>query len=88
VHNLRLRTKIIFWVVVTLTVTQAFYFYLILKDRSEQSFEMTKKASRQLSAVIKGTLEQKMEKNQLEDVEKTTGGCGEDNRNHRKTKRC
>ena len=70
-NNLRLRTKIIFWVVVTLIVTQTFYFYLIFKDRSEQSFEMTKKASRQLSSVIKKTLEQKMERNQLEDVEKT-----------------
>ena len=67
----RLRTKIIFWVVVTLLVMQTMYFYIIYKDRSKQSLEMTEKASRQLSSIIKRTLEYKMERKQCKDVQKT-----------------
>ena len=67
----RLRTKIIFWVVVTLLVMQTMYFYIIYKDRSKQSLEMTEKASRQLSSIIKETLEYKMERKQCKDVQQT-----------------
>ncbi|MCK5256938.1 MAG: hypothetical protein KAQ81_12985, partial [Deltaproteobacteria bacterium] len=67
----RLRTKIIFWVVVTLLVMQTMYFYIIYKDRSKQSLEMTEKASRQLSSIIKKTLEYKMERKQCKDVQQT-----------------
>ncbi len=67
----RLRTKIIFWVVATLIVMQTIYFYIIYKDRSKQSLEMTEKASRQLSSIIKRTLEYKMERKQCKDVQKT-----------------
>ena len=67
----RLRTKIIFWVVVTLLVMQTMYFYIIYKDRSKQSLEMTEKASRRLSSIIKKTLEYKMERKQCKDVQQT-----------------
>jgi len=67
----RLRTKIIFWVVVTLLVMQTMYFYIIYKDRSKQSLEMTERASRQLSSIIKKTLEYKMERKQCKDVQQT-----------------
>ena len=67
----RLRTKIIFWVVVTLLVMQTIYFYIIYKDRSKQSLEMTEKASRRLSSIIKKTLEYKMERKQCKDVQQT-----------------
>ena len=67
----RLRTKIIFWVVATLIVMQTIYFYIIYKDRTKQSLEMTEKASRQLSSIVKRTLEYKMERKQCKDVQKT-----------------
>jgi two-component system NtrC family sensor kinase len=69
--NYSLRIKIIFWVVITLVVTQGSYFYILLKDRGEQSFEMTEKASIHLSSIIKKSLEYDMERNRLEDVQKT-----------------
>jgi len=47
------------------------YFYIIYKDRSKQSLEMTERASRQLSSIIKKTLEYKMERKQCKDVQQT-----------------
>lgn len=73
----RLRTKIIFWVVATLIVMQTIYFYIIYTDRSKQSLEMTEKASRQLSSIIKKTLEYKMERKQCKDVQKTVEIIGD-----------
>lgn len=73
----RLRTKIIFWVVVTLLVTQITYSYIIYRDRGKQSLEMAEKASRQLSSIIKETLEYKMEKKQCKDVQKIVEIIGE-----------
>lgn len=67
----RLRTKIIFWVVATLIMMQTIYFYILYKDRSNQSLDMAEKTSRQLSSIIKKTLEYKMERNQCKDVQKT-----------------
>ena len=69
--DFRLRTKMIFWVVATLIVMQTIYFYIIYKDRTKQSLEMTEKASRQLSSIVKRTLEYKMERKQCKDVQKT-----------------
>ena len=73
----RLRTKIIFWVVITLLTTQASFFYMVYKDFSKQSLGMVEKASRQLSSIIKETLEYKMEKKQCKDVQKIVEIIGE-----------
>lgn len=67
----RLRTKIIFWAVATLIVMQTLYLYIRYKDRSHQFLHMAEASSRQLSSVIKKTLEYKMETKQCKDVQKT-----------------
>lgn len=71
VPGFRLRTKIIFWVVATLIAMQTIYFFILYKDRSNQTLDMAENVSRQLSSIIKKTLEYKMERNQCNDVQKT-----------------
>jgi two-component system NtrC family sensor kinase len=77
VPDFRLRTKMIFWVVATLIAMQATYLYVTYKDRSSYSLRMAEASSRQLSSVIKKTLEYKMEAKRCQDVQQIMEIIGE-----------
>ena len=71
VADFNLRTKIIFWVITTFIVIQTAYFCLIFNHSKKLYFDLAKSASRDLCSIIKQTLEEKMEKNRLGDVQRT-----------------